>query len=131
MPGGIEYKETILETVGNTPLVRLGKISRGLKPLILGKIESLNPGGSVKDRIGIRLVEAAEEAGLLKPGGTIVESTANARNVIESRIIAPNVAIAVALGTAVIVGMLVEYDATGLGEMPSGRWASIQADGRV
>jgi cystathionine beta-synthase len=76
----MEYAESILDLIGNTPLVRLTRVTRDLgpadaQPLILGKLEILNPGGSVKDRIGIPMIEAAEQAGLLKPGGTIVEPT--------------------------------------------------------
>jgi cystathionine beta-synthase len=71
----ISYKENILETIGNTPLVKLNKINKGLKPLMLAKVESVNPGGSVKDRIGLEIIEEAERDGKLKPGGTIVEST--------------------------------------------------------
>jgi cystathionine beta-synthase len=76
----MEYAESILELVGNTPLVRLTRVTRDLgpadrQPLILGKLETLNPGGSVKDRIGLPMIEAAERAGLLRPGGTIVEPT--------------------------------------------------------
>ena len=70
----MEVYANILETMGNTPLVRLDRFWTG-EPPILGKIESFNPGGSVKDRIGMALVEAGERAGLLKPGGTIVEPT--------------------------------------------------------
>lgn len=66
----------ILETVGNTPLVRLNKISKDLKPKIYLKIEYFNPGGSVKDRIALAMIKDAEEKGLLKPGGTIIEATA-------------------------------------------------------
>ncbi len=65
----------VLALVGNTPLVRLSRIGRGLKPAIVAKMEHLNPGGSVKDRIGPRMIEDAERRGLLKPGGTIVEPT--------------------------------------------------------
>jgi len=65
----------ILALVGNTPLVRLSRIGRGLKATLVGKLEHLNPGGSVKDRIGLRMIEDAERRGLLKPGGTIVEPT--------------------------------------------------------
>src|SRR5437867_4642473 len=61
--------------MGNTPLVRLHKVVRGVRPAILAKLEMLNPGGSVKDRIGLRMIEAAERGGLLQPGGTIVEPT--------------------------------------------------------
>jgi len=71
----MDYKNNILELIGNTPLVKLHKISRGLKPQIFAKLESFNPGGSVKDRIGIAMIEDAERNGLLKPGGTIVEAT--------------------------------------------------------
>jgi cystathionine beta-synthase len=71
----MNYKNNILELVGNTPLVKINKLARGLKPLILAKIESLNPGGSVKDRIGQAMIERAERLGELKPGGTIVEAT--------------------------------------------------------
>ena len=66
---------TILDAVGNTPLVKLNKISKGTKPTILAKLENLNPGGSVKDRIGRVMIEEAEKKGLLKPGGTIIEPT--------------------------------------------------------
>jgi len=77
----MHYAESILDLVGNTPLVRLTRIpERDLgpldaQPLILAKLETLNPGGSVKDRIGLPMIEAAERAGLLKPGGTIIEPT--------------------------------------------------------
>jgi len=71
----MEVHKTILDAIGNTPLVRLNKVSQGLKPTILAKLENLNPGGSVKDRIGVAMVEQAEQKGLLKPGGTIIEPT--------------------------------------------------------
>ncbi|HUG48128.1 MAG TPA: cystathionine beta-synthase [Candidatus Limnocylindria bacterium] len=76
----MEYAESILELMGNTPLVRLSRVTRELgppdtQPLILGKLETLNPGGSIKDRIGLPMIEAAEREGKLKPGGTIVEPT--------------------------------------------------------
>jgi cystathionine beta-synthase len=67
--------ETFLDAMGNTPLVRLRSVTRGVKPTVLAKLEMLNPGGSVKDRIGIRMIEAAERDGFLRPGGTIVEPT--------------------------------------------------------
>ncbi len=67
--------ESLLDLVGNTPLLRLAHVGRGLSPELLAKVELLNPGGSVKDRIGIRMIESAEQAGLLRPGGTIVEPT--------------------------------------------------------
>lgn len=72
-PYGIH--ESILDTIGNTPLVKLKKVTRGYRPTVLAKVEFFNPGGSVKDRIGITIVEDAERRGDLKPGGTIVEST--------------------------------------------------------
>jgi len=71
----MEYKNSILETIGNTPLIRLNRITKGLKPQIYAKLESSNPGGSVKDRIGYAMIEAAENNGELKPGGTIIEAT--------------------------------------------------------
>lgn len=67
--------DTFLDAMGNTPLVRLRSVTRGVRPTILAKLEMLNPGGSVKDRIGIRMIEAAEREGLLRPGGTVVEPT--------------------------------------------------------
>jgi cystathionine beta-synthase len=71
----VKFSETILDLVGNTPMVRLHKVARGVKPTILAKLEQLNPGGSIKDRISLTMVEAAEGAGLLRPGGTIIEPT--------------------------------------------------------
>lgn len=71
----MEYVESVVDLVGNTPLVKLNAVAEGLQPLILAKVEYLNPGGSVKDRIALRMVEAAERSGELKPGGTIVEPT--------------------------------------------------------
>jgi cystathionine beta-synthase len=68
--------ENILQAIGRTPLVRLRRIGADIASPIYAKIESLNPGGSVKDRVGFAMVEAAEKAGLLKPGGTLVEATA-------------------------------------------------------
>ncbi|MCX7834218.1 MAG: cysteine synthase family protein [Ignavibacteria bacterium] len=71
----MKFYNNVLELIGNTPLVKLNKVNKGLKPLILAKMESLNPGASVKDRIGWYMIEAAEKNGLLKPGSTIVEAT--------------------------------------------------------
>jgi len=65
----------ITETIGNTPLVRLNKIGKGVDAEILGKLESFNPAGSVKDRIGLSMINDAEKKGILKPGGTIIEPT--------------------------------------------------------
>ena len=72
---GVQYFESILDTVGHTPLVRLNRVARDLPCAVLAKLEFFNPGGSVKDRIGLAMVEAAEKEGRLKPGGTIVECT--------------------------------------------------------
>src|SRR5438552_3562649 len=66
---------TILGLVGGTPVVRLQKLGRNLAPTLLVKLEFLNPGGSNKDRIGLRMIEAAEQEGKLRPGGTIIEPT--------------------------------------------------------
>ncbi|HEX9774700.1 MAG TPA: cystathionine beta-synthase [Actinomycetota bacterium] len=71
----MEVADSLLDLMGNTPLVRLDRIGRELECHLIGKLELLNPGGSVKDRIGVTMIEAAEQAGLLKPGGTIVEPT--------------------------------------------------------
>ena len=71
----MQYVNSLLDLVGNTPLLRLSKATDGAKPLVLAKVEYMNPGGSVKDRIALRMVEAAEADGSLKPGGTIVEPT--------------------------------------------------------
>jgi cystathionine beta-synthase len=71
----VEVLDSFLDAMGHTPLVRLRSVTRGVKPAVLAKLEMLNPGGSVKDRIGLRMIEAAEREGLLKPGGTIVEPT--------------------------------------------------------
>lgn len=71
----MEFKNNILEQIGNTPLIKLNKVNKGLKPLIFAKLESANPGGSVKDRIGLAMIEDAEKRGELKPGGTIIEAT--------------------------------------------------------
>jgi len=71
----MEYKNSILEQFGNTPLIKLNKINKGLKPQIFAKLESANPGGSVKDRIGYNMIADAEKRGELKPGGTVIEAT--------------------------------------------------------
>ena len=70
-----DIKDSILDAIGATPLVRLSRLGAGLTPQIVAKVESLNPGGSIKDRIAVALIEAAERDGKLKPGGTIVEPT--------------------------------------------------------
>src|SRR3954454_11259410 len=70
-----DIKDSILDTVGETPLIRLGRIGAGVAPQIVAKVEYFNPGGSIKDRVAMRLVEAAERDGRLRPGGTIIEPT--------------------------------------------------------
>ncbi len=69
------YYESLVDLIGNTPLVRLRSVTRGLDATVLAKVEYFNPGGSVKDRIAVRMIDAAEQSGELKPGGTIVEPT--------------------------------------------------------
>lgn len=71
----MHYHDNILGLVGRTPLVKLNRMARGIQATLLAKMENLNPGYSVKDRIGVAMIEAAESEGLLKPGGTIVEAT--------------------------------------------------------
>jgi cystathionine beta-synthase len=73
----MEYYENVLEVVGDTPLVRLGRVARDerIGATLLAKVEYMNPGGSVKDRPALKMLEVAEEKGLLKPGGTVVEPT--------------------------------------------------------
>ena len=71
----MKYVEHITDLIGNTPLVKLNKITRTIPCIVLAKIESFNPGHSIKDRIGIKMIEDAEKKGLLKKGGTIIEST--------------------------------------------------------
>ena len=68
--------ENVLEALNHTPLIRLRRVTRGIRTPVYGKAEYLSPGGSIKDRIGLSIIEAAEEAGTLKPGGTVVEATA-------------------------------------------------------
>lgn len=69
------FKNTILETMGNTPLVKLNKIIQNIKASIYAKLEFFNPGGSIKDRMAFYILEEAEKKGLLKAGGTVVENT--------------------------------------------------------
>ena len=71
----MKYAEHIADLVGNTPLVKLNSVTEGIAATILAKVEYMNPGGSVKDRIALKMIEAAEASGELKPGGTIVEPT--------------------------------------------------------
>ena len=71
----MQYARSMVELIGGTPLVKLSAVTAGLAPLVLAKVEYFNPGGSVKDRIALRMIEAAERSGELRPGGTIVEPT--------------------------------------------------------
>jgi cystathionine beta-synthase len=71
----VQVHDSLVELMGDTPLVRLRKVTAGLRPQVLAKVEYFNPGGSVKDRIAVRMIDAAERSGLLRPGGTIVEPT--------------------------------------------------------
>ncbi|WP_395046740.1 pyridoxal-phosphate dependent enzyme [Flavobacterium sp.] len=71
----MKYSENILGTIGNTPLVRLNKITKDVNALVLAKVETFNPGNSVKDRMAVKMIEDAEADGRLKPGGTIIEGT--------------------------------------------------------
>ena len=71
----MKYAESIIDTIGNTPLVKLNKITQEIQSLVLAKVESFNPGNSVKDRMALKMIEDAEKDGRLKPGGTIVEGT--------------------------------------------------------
>jgi cystathionine beta-synthase len=68
-------RDSILDTIGDTPLVRLSRLGAGLAPQLVAKVEALNPGGSIKDRVAVAMIEAAERDGLLRPGGTLVEPT--------------------------------------------------------
>src|ERR671919_817479 len=74
-PTGADIRDSILDTIGETPLVRLSRIGAGLTPQLVAKLELFNPGGSIKDRVALRLIEAAERDGSLRPGGTIIEPT--------------------------------------------------------
>ncbi len=69
------YYNNILETIGNTPLVKLNKLVEGIDATVLAKVETFNPGNSIKDRMKLKMIEEAEKDGRLKPGGTIIEGT--------------------------------------------------------
>ena len=71
----MKYAKNILETIGNTPLVQLNKVTAEVDALVLAKVETFNPGNSVKDRMAVKMIEDAEADGRLKPGGTIIEGT--------------------------------------------------------
>ena len=67
------WKKNVLETIGNTPIIQLNKVSKGIPGTILAKVDYFNPGNSIKDRMALKMVEVAEQEGKLKPGGTIIE----------------------------------------------------------
>jgi cystathionine beta-synthase len=75
VPRHAQPYDDVLGLVGWTPLIRLNRVTEGIRTPVYGKAEFMNPGGSVKDRIGLAMIEAAERAGLLEPGGTVVEGT--------------------------------------------------------
>ena len=93
----MKYAESVVDLIGNTPLVKLSSVTAHLgpdAPLVLAKVEYVNPGGSVKDRIASRMIDAAEASGELKPGGTIVEPVYIEDGVtIEDSIVGPNVSV--------------------------------------
>src|SRR6188508_969705 len=69
------YYKNIFETICNTPLVKLNSVAKDVKATVLAKVETFNPGNSIKDRMALKMVEDAEKSGILKPGGTIIEGT--------------------------------------------------------
>jgi cystathionine beta-synthase len=71
----MKYYNNILETIGNTPLVKINSITKDIPALVLAKVETVNPGNSIKDRMALKMIEDAEKDGRLKPGGTIIEGT--------------------------------------------------------
>ena len=75
IPTDWDVRDNILQTIGNTPLVRLNRVAAGIGAMVIAKLEYFNPGGSVKDRIGLEMVEDFERRGKLKPGGMVVECT--------------------------------------------------------
>src|SRR3972149_5845373 len=71
----MKYYNNILQTIGNTPLVKINSITKDIPALVLAKVETVNPGNSIKDRMALKMIEDAEKDGRLKPGGTIIEGT--------------------------------------------------------
>src|SRR6201997_4694745 len=71
----MKYCKNILETIGNTPMVKINRITKDIPALVLAKVETFNPGNSIKDRMAVKMIEDAERDGRLKPGGTIIEGT--------------------------------------------------------
>jgi cystathionine beta-synthase len=85
----MQYSKSILDTIGKTPLVKLNKVVAEIPALVLAKVESFNPGNSIKDRMAVKMIENAEANGSLKPGGTIIETTS--RNIEMGLVLAANV----------------------------------------
>ena len=71
----MKFYNNVLETIGNTPLIRLNKVTKDIKATVLAKVETTNPGNSIKDRMAVKMIDIAEKEGLIKPGGTIIEGT--------------------------------------------------------
>jgi len=71
----MDFKNNVLETIGNTPLVKLNNVVADLPCLVLAKVETFNPGNSIKDRMAVKMIDDAEARGDIKPGGTIIECT--------------------------------------------------------
>src|SRR3546814_15638902 len=71
----MDYRNNILETIGNTPLVKINRLAEEIPALVLAKLETFNPGNSIKDRMALKMIDDAEKSGKLKPGGTIIEGT--------------------------------------------------------
>src|SRR3989344_3353987 len=71
----MKYAKNVLETIGNTPMVKINVITKDIPALVLAKVETTNPGNSIKDRMALKMIEDAEKDGRLKPGGTIIEGT--------------------------------------------------------
>jgi len=71
----MKIASSILDVIGHTPMVRINRITRGVAAEVVAKIETFNPGNSIKDRMAVKMIEDAEKRGLLKPGGTIIEGT--------------------------------------------------------
>ncbi len=71
----MKYYNNILETIGNTPLIKLNKVTSNIPALVLAKVETFNPGNSIKDRMAVKMIDDAEASGKIKAGGTIIECT--------------------------------------------------------
>ena len=101
MPSHTKPYANVLETIGWTPLIRLNRVAEGIRTPVFAKAEFFNPGGSVKDRIGIAMIEAAEREGRLKPGGYVVEATSGNTGAKAESMAVPPVTRSILLGSAV------------------------------